>query len=188
MNGKRLFRTLKLFLISDSYKRTQYLKKKNVFKSIGEGTVIMDRVIPLYANLIKIGNNVHLASRVTFVTHDVTHNMLNETFKGAGYQESIGCIEIGDNVFVGANVTILMDVKIGSNVVIGANSVVTKDIPDDSVAVGSPAKVIDSFDNFCQKRKRNIYPNDLKPVGQRVDKELENYMWAEFDKNHKKGS
>lgn len=49
---------------------------------------------------------------------------------------------IGDNVSLGANVVIIGDVKIGNNVVIGAGSVVVKDIPDNSVAVGNPARVI----------------------------------------------
>lgn len=49
---------------------------------------------------------------------------------------------IGNNVSLGANVVIIGDVKIGNNVVIGAGSVVVKDIPDNSVAVGNPARVI----------------------------------------------
>lgn len=49
---------------------------------------------------------------------------------------------IGNNVSLGANVTIIGDVHIGDNVIIGAGSVVVNDIPDNSVAVGNPAKVI----------------------------------------------
>ena len=49
---------------------------------------------------------------------------------------------IGNNVILGANVTIIGPVRIGNNVKIGAGSVVVKDIPDNSVAVGNPAKVI----------------------------------------------
>lgn len=49
---------------------------------------------------------------------------------------------IGDNVSLGANVTIIGNVHIGNNVTIGAGSVVVKDIPDNSIAVGNPAKVI----------------------------------------------
>ena len=49
---------------------------------------------------------------------------------------------IGDNVSLGANVVIIGAVKIGNNVIIGAGSVVVKDIPDNSVAVGNPARVI----------------------------------------------
>ena len=49
---------------------------------------------------------------------------------------------IGDNVTVGANACVIGGVKIGNNVMIGAGSVVVKDIPDKSVAVGNPARVI----------------------------------------------
>lgn len=55
---------------------------------------------------------------------------------------SKGDIEIGDDVWLGYGVVVLDGVKIGSGAVIGANSVVTKDIPENAVAVGSPAKVI----------------------------------------------
>ena len=51
-------------------------------------------------------------------------------------------VTIGDNVWIGGNVTILPGVTIGSNVTIGAGSVVVKDIPDNSIAVGNPCKVI----------------------------------------------
>lgn len=49
---------------------------------------------------------------------------------------------VGDNVYIATGSKILGDVKIGSNVIIGANSVVINDIPSDSIAVGSPAKVV----------------------------------------------
>lgn len=49
---------------------------------------------------------------------------------------------IGDNVSLGANVTIIGPVHIGNNVTIGAGSVVVKDIPDNAVVVGNPARVI----------------------------------------------
>ncbi len=51
-------------------------------------------------------------------------------------------ITIGSNVWIGGGATICPDVTIGSNVVVGAGAVVTKDIPDNSVAVGVPARVI----------------------------------------------
>jgi len=51
-------------------------------------------------------------------------------------------VTIGNNVWIGGNVTILPGVTIGDNVTIGAGSVVVKDIPSNSVAVGNPAKVI----------------------------------------------
>ena len=51
-------------------------------------------------------------------------------------------VTIGDSVWIGGSVTILPGVHIGNNVTIGAGSVITKDIPDGSVAVGNPCRVI----------------------------------------------
>lgn len=65
-----------------------------------------------------------------------------------------GAIQIGDNVMVGTHSIILPDVKIGNNVVIAAGSIVTKDIPDNCVAGGVPAKVIGSFDDLVEKRRK----------------------------------
>lgn len=56
-------------------------------------------------------------------------------------------VNIGNDVWIGANVVILPGVTIGNNVVIGAGAVVTKDIPDNSLAVGVPARVIKSIEN-----------------------------------------
>ena len=50
--------------------------------------------------------------------------------------------KIGDNVIIYAGAVIVGDVEIGANCIIGANSVVTKSIPDNSIAVGAPAKII----------------------------------------------
>lgn len=63
----------------------------------------------------------------------------------AGRRERLGkgeAVTIGDDVWIGGNVTILPGVTIGSNVVIGAGAVVTHDIPDDSLALGVPARVV----------------------------------------------
>lgn len=52
---------------------------------------------------------------------------------------------IGDNVFIGAGCKIMKGVKIGKNSVIGAGSIVTKSIPENSIAVGNPAKVVSAI-------------------------------------------
>ena len=54
-------------------------------------------------------------------------------------------------MFIGANSTILYNVKIGNNVIIGAGSIVTKDIPDGVVAAGVPCKPIGTFDDFKER-------------------------------------
>lgn len=185
MKGKRLLHTLRLWTIPSGAKRAEYLRNKKIFAGIGKGCTFMERKIPLYANLIRLGDNVHLASGVTFVTHDVTHKMLNnsglEVMNGLKLQEKVGCIELGNNVFVGAGVTILYDVKIGSNVIIGAGSVVTKDIPDNSIVAGVPAKVITTMDSYIAKRRNDsVYSSNVRPQKQEVGPQLEQWCWEQF--------
>ncbi len=145
------------------------LKNHSVFGYIGRNYSIVNRQVPLYANLIKLGNNVHLASGVNFITHDISHVMINNIKnEGMKAREKIGCIELGDNVFVGAYTTIIYDVKIGNNVIVGAGSLVCKDIPDNSVVAGVPAKVIGSFEEFVKKKLSTEIPNSLQVVNQTV--------------------
>ncbi len=79
-----------------------------------------------------IGPNVSIYT-ACHSTDPVERNTRNEWAKP---------VSIGDNVWIGGSVTILPGVTIGSNVTIGAGSVVVNDIPDNSVAVGNPARVI----------------------------------------------
>lgn len=85
------------------------------------------------------------------MNHDITGQMFRYMYKDDSYQNRKGEIQIGDNVFIGANSTILYDVKIGNNVAIGAGSLVNKDIPDGSVAAGVPCKVIGKFEDYKNK-------------------------------------
>lgn len=135
----RYFHTLRLYTIRSSMKRAEYMKKHGIFHAMGDRVMITSRKIPLYAKLISIGNNVWMASRVEFVPHDVTHYMLNGMKDGHKYTEKIGCIEIGNNVFIGTDVKILYDVKVGDNVIIAAGTLVNKDVPPNSVWGGFQA-------------------------------------------------
>jgi maltose O-acetyltransferase len=65
-------------------------------------------------------------------------------------------VNIGDNVFIGAESVVLPGVTIGNNVIVGANSTVTHDIPDNSVVVGSPARVICSTEDYITKEKARM--------------------------------
>lgn len=89
-------------------------------------------------------------------------------------------------MFVGSGTHILYNTKIGSNVIIGTCSVITKDIPDNSIVAGVPARVIGSFDDYVEKMtKADRYPDELKPRKQKVSVELARVMWEKFEKEHK---
>ena len=108
--------------------------------------VILD---PSHCWLIEIGDNVTLAPRAHILCHDASTKLFSNYTK-------IGRVTIGNNVFIGAETVILPGVNIGNNVIIGANSTVTHSIPDNTVAAGSPAKVISSFADYLNKEKTRI--------------------------------
>ena len=92
---------------------------------------------------VHIGDNVMIGPNTTITTvgHPLsTKGRRNHLAKGEE-------IRIGNDVWLGANVTVLPGVSIGDNVVVGAGAVVTKDIPDNSLALGVPARVVRELKN-----------------------------------------
>lgn len=111
----------------------EILKKKGL--QVGENFAMRDGCIIDYSHAwhIKIGDNVMLGPRVHILAHDST------TWNHLGYTK-VKNTTIGDRVFIGASSIILPGVTIGNDVIIGAGSVITKDIPDNSIYTGNPAK------------------------------------------------
>lgn len=87
---------------------------------------------------VKIGKNALFGPNVSIYT---AGHPLHPESRNTGYEYGIS-ITIGDNVWIGGSTVIMAGVTIGSNVVIGGGSVVTRDIPDWTVAVGNPCRVI----------------------------------------------
>lgn len=116
---------------------------------IGDNCHIYGSVDNGHEFLVTIGNNVTLASGCRLLTHD------GSTKKILGYSK-IGRIDIGNDVFIGAAAIVLPNVRIGNKVIVGAGSVVTKDIPDNSVAVGNPARVIGTYDAYVDKIQKQF--------------------------------
>jgi virginiamycin A acetyltransferase len=105
---------------------------------------------------VKIGQGKHSLSYIT------TYQKLSS--KLMGHSLNTTPTLIGNDVWCGANVVIMQDVKIGDGAVIGANAVVTRDIPDYGIAVGIPAKVVRyRFDSETIKaiKESKWYDNDL---------------------------
>lgn len=126
--------------------------------TLGENTVIHPPVFTLLADKVKIGKNVVILNGFQCMSaggltiEDDTMISLNCTIATNNHdfyeRNIITCkpVHIKRNVWIGVNVTILPGVTIGENAVVGAGAVVTKDVPDNAVVVGSPAKVIKYLD------------------------------------------
>lgn len=118
--------------------------------------------------LIHIGNNVRINANVRIFTHDgglwVVRN-LKEEYKNIDVFKSV---TIGNNVHIGSNAIIMPGVSIGNNCIIGVGAIVTKNIMNNSVAVGIPARVIESIDEYIEKNKeyyvntKQLNPKDKK--------------------------
>jgi acetyltransferase-like isoleucine patch superfamily enzyme len=117
--------------------------KSGVELIIGEGTTI-GRFNHIYATKkVEIGKNVLTADKVYISDSSHEYQNINIPVKNQPIKQ-MEAVYIGDGSWIGENVCI-MGAKIGKNCVIGANSIVSKDIPDYSVAVGIPAKVIKQY-------------------------------------------
>ena len=153
------------------FKPYVYMRKVGVNFS-GGGVHIYGRVFwNTEPWMITLGNNVHITDGVKFITHDGGTLIYRQFVPDL---EITKPIKIGDNVYIGNNVIILPGVTIGNNVVIGAGAVVSKSIPDNSVAVGVPARVIKTADEYFEKLQReSLHLGNLK--GQVKDKALMQY-------------
>lgn len=121
--------------------------------------------------LITIGDKCHLTNGVKFITHDGGTLLFRHIIPDL---EITKPITIGSNCYLGNDVTLMPGVTIGDNCIIGTGAIVTKDIPDNSVAVGVPAKVIKSIDEYLEKIKsESLHLGHLK--GQEKDKALMAY-------------
>ena len=118
-----------------------------------------------------MGNHVRVNSGVQFVTHDGGVWVLRKYLKqnDADKIDLFGRIKIGNNVHIGTNAIIMPGVNIGDNCIIGCGAIVTKDIPSNSIAMGIPAKVIESLDDYINKNMHKFdYTKHLSPEGKRA--------------------
>ena len=104
--------------------------------------------------MVSIGKKVYVAPDAVFMTHD---GALSWMSRAMGYTDkrtdNIGQIVVRDNCFIGAKAIIMQNVTIGNNCIVGMGAVVSKDVPDNSVVAGVPAKVICTTEQYLEKHK-----------------------------------
>lgn len=124
--------------------------------------------------LIEIGDNVTITQAVTFHTHDGGVGLFRKEYPGINI---FGKIKIGNNVFIGSHSIFLPGVTVGNNVIIAAGSVISKNIPDNVVVGGVPAKIIKSIDEYKDKALKNaVYIFETDPIRRKEEilKKLDN--------------
>lgn len=102
---------------------------------------LVDTLTP---NLVEIGDNFVSAPGSIILSHDAS-----TYFHSGKYR--VGKTTIGDNVFLGANATVMPGVTIGDNVIVGAGSVVTKDVAANAVVCGNPARFMCTVAEYIDK-------------------------------------
>ncbi len=130
--------------------RIDFLGTNGTIK-FGERVQINDYCHIAAVKSISIGDDVLIASRVFIADHD--HGVYSGTFNHshpllmpAARQIQSSAVVIENRVWIGEGASILSGVRVGEGSVIGTGAIVTNDIPENSIAVGVPAKVIAQFD------------------------------------------
>lgn len=128
-------------------RKIRYWRKQGM--KIGENCHINTMSFSTEPYLIEIGDHVAISAGTDLVTHDGAIWCFREEQENRE-ADIFGKIIIGNNVFIGINVTILPGTAIGNNTIVGAGSVVRGKFPDDVVIIGNPAKVVTklSFQKF----------------------------------------
>jgi acetyltransferase-like isoleucine patch superfamily enzyme len=163
---KRIF-IQKSMYISTSFYMNMYLKhlKKLGMNFNGKPSFIHNDVYFDGKDYSKIhlGNNVTISREVLFLTHDYSIHTVHRNLslenkvlvEQIDQQNSCLILEsiyVDDNSFIGARATILPGTIIGKNVIIGSCAVVKGKIPDNSIVIGNPGKIIGRTDNWIDRK------------------------------------
>lgn len=149
-----MFRLLRL--LRDRFRRFRdpvaYARSLGV--TVGQNCRLIGVRFSTEGYLITLGDHVS-ATDTRFETHDGGVWVLRDQDRDI---DIIKPITIGSNVYFGHGCIVLPGVTVGDNVVVGAGAVVSRDIPSNSVAVGVPARVIKTLDEYRQSANAQRLP------------------------------
>ena len=141
----RLYKRLEYHYYVHSGRIIEGLRKQGM--KIGDGCCIFSSEFWGEAYLISIGDHVQITDGVKLFTHGggwVFRDKIQD-------YDSFGKIVVGNNVYMGNNAMVMPGITIGNNVIIAAGAVVTKNVPDNVVVGGNPAKYICTLDEYIEK-------------------------------------
>ena len=170
------FERLYFYMIPTAQKRVKWLRKKNKLAMLGNHVHWQPRKYPTDGQKLKIHDNVAIASDVEFTMHDVIHWVFDGMAGKREYTEYIGCIEVHENVFIGAGSRILPNVSIGPNAIVAAGSLVNKDVPSGVIVGGVPARIIGSFDELKTTREKYSKKYESLTMSERIEQ-----AWSDFE-------
>ena len=110
---------------------------------IGDGCDIGQGLHLICADKVVIKDNVTISARVFISDNNHSHKEID--VPSLEQELEVKPVVIGENSLIGINSVIMSGVTIGKNVVVGAGSIVTKDVPDDCIVAGSPARIIKKY-------------------------------------------
>jgi acetyltransferase-like isoleucine patch superfamily enzyme len=117
--------------------RIEALRRRGV--RIGEGCQLLTTSFSTEPYLVDIGNHVGVSGGTEFITHDASVWLIRPERPHA---QVLGRIRVGDNTFIGENCLILPGTTIGKGCVIAAGTVVRGTVPDNSILLGNPGRVV----------------------------------------------
>ena len=139
------------FFVQSGFPYGAYLKEKGLFHAFGDNCYIAKSANIPDQYLTSIGSNVWITSGCQLLCHDASVIMLNIMHRD--HFDRVAPIRIGCNCFLGNNAIVLPGITIGTGCIIGAGAVVTKDVPDNSVHAGNPARFICTLDDYVGRIK-----------------------------------
>ncbi len=126
----------------------QYLRRHGSLYSLGERCSILSSAVITDPAYTRIGNNVRI-STCALIGHDGSVQMLNRAY--GKKLDSVGKVDIRDNVYIGYHAIVLPNVTIGPNAIVAAGAVVTRDVAEGDIVAGVPAKPIGRVENLVKR-------------------------------------
>jgi acetyltransferase-like isoleucine patch superfamily enzyme len=136
------------FCKPSSEEYTEFLRRHGKLYALGSNCSILPSTVFTDPAYVRIGNNVHFSS-CTLIGHDGSIAMLNQAYNVK--LDSVGKIDIRDNVFIGYGAIVLPNVTISSNAIVAAGAVVTKDVAEGDIVAGVPARPIGRVEDLVKK-------------------------------------